>query len=95
MNFVAPSNTGITVYTKSQCRFCDQLKLLLLDSWFEPICWVPADDYILTSREEFLNFIDSLTPGQNHHTFPIVFYNGIFIGGFRETSKWVQECSSF
>jgi len=31
----------------------------------------------------------------NHRTFPIVFYEGNFIGGYTETKKWFDQQTAF
>jgi len=33
--------------------------------------------------------------GRQHCTFPMVFHNGNFVGGFTETSKYVERLDAF
>ena len=97
-NIIGPTKTGFTVYTKKNCRYCDKLKVILTvleDEVYDTledrnITWIPADDYLARSRDEFLRFIDSHTE-RIHHTFPMVFYAGKFIGGYTETDNWLLE----
>jgi glutaredoxin len=78
------------VYTKSNCKYCDKIKELLQ---FEepPPHWVDADKYLETpnAKSFFLNFIrDSGKLHSHYTTFPMVFYDGIFLGGYTETSQF-------
>ena len=83
MKFVEPSQRGYTIYTKSGCTYCDMVKLLLDD---EDIFYsvVNCDDYLKDDREKFLNFI-AILAGKPYKTFPMVFYDDKFLGGFSET----------
>ena len=79
-----PVLEAYTIYTKRDCMFCDKVKHLLRD---KKIVLVECDDI---DRDEFLEFIDNLTP-YCHRTFPYVFKNKVFIGGFTETEQFENE----
>ena len=78
------------IYTKPKCIYCDKIKELL--QFVEPVPkWIDASKYLETpnSKQFFLDFIrDSGKLDRHYTTFPIVFYDGIFIGGYTETSTF-------
>ena len=83
MEFTKPSNHGFTMYSKSGCINCLKIKKLLQDKQvFYNI--IDCDDYLIEHKEDFLFFIKEISC-QNVKTFPIVFNNGTYIGGFAET----------
>ena len=77
---------GYTIYTKRECIFCDKVKELL-NNKNEKVFLVECDDF---DRELFLEFIDKLTP-YCHRTFPYVFKDNVFIGGFTETERYEKS----
>ena len=81
--FPLPNLGGYTIYTKRDCIFCDKVKELLHN---EKIFLVECDEF---DRELFLEFIDKLTP-YSHRTFPYVFKDNVFIGGFTETERYKE-----
>ena len=81
--FPLPILGGYTIYTKRECIFCDKAKELLHN---EKIFLVECDEF---DRELFLEFIDKLTP-YSHRTFPYVFKDNVFIGGFAETERYKE-----
>lgn len=78
---IPPVVEGYTIYTKRDCIFCDKVKELLHD---KNVFLVECDDL---DRELFLEFIDKLTP-YCHRTFPYVFKDSVFIGGFADTERY-------
>jgi glutaredoxin len=80
MDFILPSLNTYTIYTKSDCSYCTKVKELLKN---ESIVIVNCDEY-LENRDLFLQTMDSIT-GHVHRTFPFVFHNSIFIGGYDDT----------
>lgn len=82
--------TGYTIYSKSQCNYCDKLKENIPDAYV-----INCDNY-LEEVDEFLDFIGTLT-NKNPTSFPMVFHNKEFIGGYKEANNHVydtQECIS-
>jgi hypothetical protein len=56
MKIEKPLDIGFTIYTKSGCSFCINLKKLLIEKcifFFEIDC----DNYLIENKEEFLSFI--------------------------------------
>jgi glutaredoxin len=89
MDFKEPLKTGFTIYSKSGCINCNKVKLLLelKNIVFDVI---DCDEYILEKREIFLLFIKEIS-GKEIATFPIVFYDEKYIGGYSETFKFVTK----
>lgn len=85
--FPPPSPTGFTVYTKTGCKFCSLVKELLEED--APLL-IDATAYLEEDRDAFLAFIDAFGTGA-HKTFPMVFKDGKFIGGFKETFAIKKE----
>ena len=84
---IPPTNEGFTIYTKLNCKYCAKVKELLEE---EIVNYIPSDEYIIADRDAFLVFIES-KGGKGHKTFPMVFYNGNFIGGFTETLSLMRN----
>jgi glutaredoxin len=79
-------NTWI-VYSKSNCVFCHKVKELLEN---EPIITIINCDNWLKHKEKKEIFLDSMKDiiGYEYRTFPMVFLNGKFIGGYTETKNF-------
>jgi glutaredoxin len=89
MSFEAPSQTGFTIYSKSNCSFCTKVKQLLTDNQIF-FLEIQTDDYLLEDKEAFLLFIAGLIK-KEYRTFPMVFNHGQFIGGFTDTESFVNK----
>ena len=87
--FKKPSLDSYTIYTKSQCSYCDKVKVLLEDKNPKPVI-INCDDYLVNDRSGFLSFIKQLAK-KHHATFPIVFEKGVFIGGYEQTKRRIDE----
>lgn len=79
----SPSYDGYTIYSKSNCSFCIKVKDFLDREKCKYIV-VDCDEYLKNNREEFLNEIKTYTKVE-WNTFPYVFLDGNFIGGYQET----------
>ena len=81
---IKPTVGVYTIYTKSNCIFCDKVKELLKN---EKIVIVFCDEILENDkkRKQFLETMDFLTHVQ-HRTFPFVFKDEYFIGGFDDIS---------
>uniref|UniRef100_A0A6C0JI22 Glutaredoxin domain-containing protein n=1 Tax=viral metagenome TaxID=1070528 RepID=A0A6C0JI22_9ZZZZ len=89
--FELPSGEGYTIYTKSQCGFCIKSKNLLKA---EPYTMIDCDEYLLEDKEAFLAFIETIC-GKSYRTFPIIFKDGKFLGGFSETKTHYEKEKAF
>ena len=89
MDIDNPNDYGFTIYSKSGCPNCLKSKALLKEKklLFNVI---DCDEYILEDKPFFLSFINDIA-NQEVKTFPMIFYDGKFIGGFTETSNFVDK----
>jgi len=89
MEFEKPLNSGFTIYSKSGCPNCVKAKTLLKSKHLL-FKIVNCDEYILEDKESFLSFITSLS-NTEVISFPIIFYDGKFIGGYNKITEFVEE----
>jgi glutaredoxin len=89
MEFIKPYPYKFTIYSKSGCINCRNVKHLLTNKNIEYHI-INCDEYLLENRTEFLQFIQQLTQ-MNWKTFPLVFHNENFIGGFKETEDYLNN----
>lgn len=89
MIFELPCEDKFTIYSKSGCINCRKVKDLLKskDIDFEII---DCDDYLLENKDVFLSFIKSFS-SNDWRTFPMVFHNGKFIGGYNEVVVYLDK----
>jgi glutaredoxin len=88
MEYEKPTQKGFTIYSKSGCPNCVLVKKIIKEKNFFIDSEINCDEYILDDKENFLQFIET-TVGDSHRTFPMVFYEGKFIGGFNETKNFI------
>lgn len=93
MEFVEPTKTDFTIYSKSGCPNCTKVKKILQDNncFFTEI---NCDDYILENKDDFLKFIENKA-NTSYRTFPMVFNNGIFVGGLTHTIELLRCKNTF
>ena len=82
-----PEYAGYTIYSKSGCIYCDRVKVLLE---FEQTTVVNCDEYLVSDREWFLRTM-RIFCGRDYQMFPMVFYQGKFIGGYDDTKEFYQS----
>ena len=88
--FTEPVAKGYTIYTKPGCPYCVRVKNLLETRGVIGITLVECEDYLLETRDEFLAFI-AARAGKEYKTFPMVFEDGQFIGGFMDTKGHLDK----
>jgi glutaredoxin len=93
MNFTEPSKEGFTIYTKSGCPNCTKLKHLFKEKNIS-YTTVDCDEYLIEEKELFLFFIKSKIKN-DYKLFPMIFYEGNFVGGYKETEKYIEELDCF
>ena len=76
--------SGYTIYSKSQCNYCDKVKDKIPEAYV-----VDCDEY-LEDVDEFLDFMGTLTD-KNPTSFPMVFYDGEYVGGYKETTNHLSQ----
>lgn len=95
MNIPEPSENIFTIYSKSNCIYCTKVELLLEDyldeDGYEKI---NCDSYIETpkDKEYFINFMEKMAEVRPT-TFPMVFHDKKFIGGFKEMETYLKDKS--
>ena len=93
MEFTRPSESGFTIYSKSGCLQCSKVKTLLQDNRLS-FTAVDCDEYILEDKPSFLLFMNNMA-NRDIKVFPMIFYNGTFIGGYTETKEHVAKLTCF
>ena len=93
IDIFTPLKIGFTIYSKSNCSYCIKVKKLLLDKQIFYLD-ISCDEYLLENKEEFLLFIKQQA-NKEYKTFPIVFKDGKFIGGFTETQYYFDKFLCF
>jgi glutaredoxin len=89
MEFIEPNKKGFTIYSKSGCPNCLTIKKLIKENKFF-LLEVNCDEYIVENREEFLTFIEKIAQ-TSCKTFPMIFYDGTFIGGANHTKEFIDK----
>jgi glutaredoxin len=89
MEFSEPFPKDFTIYSKSGCPNCSNVKKLIKEKFF-PFQEINCDDYLIENKEEFLSFIENKI-GKSYRIFPIVFYNQKFVGGYTETIDFINK----
>lgn len=92
MKFEEPSSSGYTIYSKSGCVYCNKAKRDLNTRNIVPVV-IDCDEYLLEDRAGFLEFIKSKA-GKEYRSFPMIFYNGAFIGGYVELQSQMVDVQS-
>ena len=80
MEIENPSNDSYTIYSKSGCPSCTKAKELLK---FEKVTIIDCDEYLIEDKQGFLEYMQNLI-GKEYKTFPMIFKDGVFIGGFTD-----------
>lgn len=70
------------IYTKDDCKYCNLLKNALKQLNINYTSYTLGTDF---TREEFISKFNE------PHTFPRVLKDGILIGGYTETCKYLKE----
>ena len=89
MEFEKPLEKGFTVYSKSGCPNCSNVKKLLKDKHLL-FNIVDCDDYIIEDKENFLLFIKEHAKKEIKQ-FPVIFYEGTLIGGYSEVKEYINK----
>ncbi|NBV77961.1 hypothetical protein EBR66_07380 [bacterium] len=89
MEITAPIAKGYTIYSKSGCTYCTKVKYLLNIAGHEPTV-VHCDEYLIEDRAMFNARMTEMA-GKECRTFPMVFLDGNYVGGFSETVTLLKE----
>lgn len=93
MEYIEPSADNYTIYTKSGCPNCTKAKKLL-ETGNENLLIVDCDEWLIEDKPAFLDFIREKA-GKECKTFPMIFHNGKFVGGFDETKIYKEKQDAF
>ena len=93
MDIIKPNEYGFTIYSKSGCPNCLKVKLLLQKNNLK-FTIVDCDEYIIEDKTFFLLFINELAK-TSVTMFPMIFNDGLFIGGYNETTNYINKLLSF
>ena len=88
-----PELNKFTIYSKSGCPNCIKVKKLLQDKQIHFII-VDCDEFILEDKMYFLKFMEKII-GIEYKTFPMVFDNGKFVGGYADTMEHTEHTLNF
>ena len=89
MEFDKPNKNYFTIYSKSGCPNCLKTKVLLKEKNLI-FNVVDCDEYIIEDKKGFLLFMNQVA-NREVNTFPMIFHNGLFVGGFSETQIFVEK----
>lgn len=83
-----PRKQGYTVYSKSGCNYCSKAKSLLEEQGCEYIL-VDCDPFLSGEPERKTQFLERMGQliGKPYRTFPMIFKDALFLGGFQELEK--------
>ena len=93
MNFEIPKLHEFTIYSKSGCPNCRNVKMLLSEMK-QVFTVINCDEYLIDSKDEFLEFLNIICQ-TNVTTFPIIFDSNNYIGGFLQTQKYLSLALDF
>ena len=91
--YIEPATNNYTIYTKSGCPNCTKVKKFLESENKKPLI-IDCDEWLIEDKPAFLEFIREKA-GKECKTFPMVFYNGEFLGGFDETKIYKEKQDAF
>ena len=89
MQIEEPSDKSFTIYSKSNCKYCVLVKSLLDENKI-PYIEINCDEYLSQDKQYFLDFIKEKAM-RDFKTFPMVFCDGKFVGGFVETDQLIMD----
>ena len=89
MEYENPASIGFTIYAKSGCSDCTKTKSLLKDQ--SPLI-IDCDEYLIDDRPRFKSFINNLANTEVKF-FPMVFNDGVYIGGYDEAKALYNTLS--
>jgi glutaredoxin len=95
MEFEGPSENQFTVYSKSGCHNCIKVKEILNEySNTYSYNTVDCDEYLVEDNKKFIEFMKTYS-GKELKTFPIVFFNKKYVGGYNETVDYIEQLLAF
>jgi glutaredoxin len=82
---------GITALTKSNCKNCEKLKGYLFDNNIEHKS-INCDEYYKDEEltKQLRHYLITLT-GNKNNSYPMVFLNGVYLGGYYNTLDYFDD----
>lgn len=93
LNIPFPNQIGYTIYSKSGCKNCSLAKSLLINKKIN-FFLINCDDFLIDYKNEFLNFMEKIIK-KSYKMFPMIFYDGKFIGGYKELEDFLIILNTF
>lgn len=93
MHVEEPLSIGFTIYSKTDCSYCVKVKKLLMEKQIFFLD-IECGEYLCEDRDGFLSFIEKHA-SKKYTTFPMVFKDGVFLGGFTETNDYFEKLLCF
>jgi glutaredoxin len=81
--------TIFTIYSKNKCLYCKKVKKILQEQSL-PFLEIECDVFLAENKDAFLKHLRDLA-GVQVRTFPMVFHQGMFIGGFEDTQEYLHN----
>ena len=79
----APLASGVTIYGRTGCPYCDKAKVLVKKHKMK---------HIYVDNEAVMGYETLIRPLIGDYNFvPVVFVNGVFVGGYTELEQWVNK----
>lgn len=89
MTIQLPAEKGFTIYSKSGCINCDNIKKLLDDNKLEYNV-INCDEYLVNNKDFFLKSICELAK-KEIKVFPMVFKDNSFVGSYKEAVNEIHR----
>jgi glutaredoxin len=89
MEIFAPLDEGYTIYSKSGCINCTRIKQFLKQKNIFFI-EVQCDELLFKDKKQFLLIISEMAK-KECTTFPMIFCNGEFVGGYNEVKTNIEK----
>ena len=86
---IEPSTSGYTIYSKSQCKACEEAKKLIPNAKV-----INCDQFLVDDVDEFLDFIWSRADDSFPKSFPMIFHDGKYLGGLKKLQSTVFTLES-
>ena len=89
MELAKPAINGFTIYSKSGCKNCSEIKNYLTSKNYI-FTEVNCDENLIEDKEGFLTIMEYLC-GEPVKIFPILFFDGKFIGGYNKAMSYIAK----
>ena len=93
MDIPVPSTHCVTVYTKQNCPYCSKAKTILTNTNIS-FQVIKCDAFLEIDKTAFLDTMRKKTQ-RDYRTFPMIFDQGNFIGGYSELQSYLDKKNAF